>query len=133
MNNMQITILVIAQIAHEMNRAYCESIGDTSQPAWQDAPEWQRSSAVNGVNFHLDNPDASPSASHESWLKQKTEEGWSYGPVKNPEIKEHPCFVPYDQLPVEQRSKDYIFRQVIHSLKPYLVLSDEYAEDEHGE
>lgn len=106
----------IAKVAHEINKAFCESIGDNSQPTWEDAPDWQKSSAINGVQFHIDNPDASPSASHESWLKQKTDEGWSYGPIKNPETKEHPCFIPYDQLPVEQRSKDYLFKQVIHSL-----------------
>jgi len=110
----------IAKAAHELNKAYCESIGDNSQPSWDDAPEWQKSSAINGVKFHLDNPDASPSASHESWLKQKKEEGWKYGEVKNAETKEHPCFVPYERLPNEQKAKDYIFRQTIHSLKPYL-------------
>lgn len=110
----------IAQVAHEINKAFCESIGDSSQPSWKDAPDWQKSSAVNGVQFHIDNSDASPSASHESWLKQKETEGWKYGPIKNPETKEHPCFIPYDQLPIEQRSKDYLFKQVIHSLKGYL-------------
>ena len=112
----------IAQVAHELNKAYCESIGDNSQPSWVDAPEWQKSSAINGVKFHLDNPNAQPSASHESWLKQKEQEGWKYGLVKNPETKEHPCYVPYDQLPVEQQSKDFIFRQTIHSLKNFLVV-----------
>lgn len=111
------TIEQIAQVAHEINKAYCESIGDNSQPSWEDAPEWQKSSAKVGVVFHLENPDASPSASHESWLKQKTEEGWKYGPVKDADKKEHPCFVPYSQLPKEQQSKDFLFRQVIHSLK----------------
>jgi len=110
----------IAIVAHELNKAYCESIGDNSQPEWNDAPEWQQSSAVNGVKFHLDNPDALPSASHKSWLKQKTEEGWKYGEVKNPELKEHPCYVPYDQLPKEQQAKDFIFRQTVHSLKKFL-------------
>jgi len=114
------TIENIAQIAHELNKAYCESIGDNSQPDWNNAPEWQKSSAINGVNFHLLNPNALPSASHESWLKQKTEEGWKYGAVKNPETKEHPCFLPYEQLPTDQKAKDYIFRQTIHSLKSYL-------------
>lgn len=111
----------IAQVAHEVNKAYCEAIGDTSQPSWNGAPEWQKSSAVNGVKFHLDNPEASPSASHESWLKQKEEEGWSYGPIKDPEKKEHPCYIPYDQLPTEQRAKDYLFRQIIHSLKNFIT------------
>lgn len=110
----------IAQVAHELNKAYCESIGDNTQPSWDEAPEWQRSSAINGVQFHLDTPDAKPSASHESWLKQKQEEGWKYGPVKNAETKEHPCYVRYEELPVSQQSKDFIFRQTVHSLKKFL-------------
>lgn len=117
----------IAKVAHEINKAYCDSIGDHSQPSWEDAPEWQRSSAINGVEFHLGDPNASPSASHESWLKQKTEEGWKYGAVKDPAKKEHPCFVPYDELPVEQRSKDYLFKQVVHSLKPFIGAEVEHA------
>lgn len=111
----------VAKVAHEINKSYCESIGDTSQPSWADAPDWQKSSAENGVQFHIDNPDASPSASHESWLKQKTEEGWKYGEVKNSETKEHPCFVPYDKLPVTQKSKDFLFKQIIHSLKEFIT------------
>lgn len=110
----------IAQVAHEINKAYCESIGDNSQPSWEDAPDWQKSSAINGVQFHLENEDAPPSASHDSWLKQKEEEGWKYGPVKNPDTKEHPCFVSYEELPTEQKSKDYLFKQVVHSLKCHL-------------
>ncbi len=110
----------VAQVAHEINKTFCSSIGDNSQPSWEEAPEWQKSSAINGVQFHLDNPNASPSASHDSWLKQKEEEGWKYGPIKNPETKEHPCYVPYEELPTEQKSKDYLFKQIVHSLKPYL-------------
>lgn len=106
----------IARVAHEVNAAYCRSIGDDSQPAWSDAPEWQKASAVAGVKFHLANPNAGPSASHESWLAEKEFDGWRYGPVKDPAAKEHPCFVPYDQLPVEQRSKDFLFTAVVHAL-----------------
>jgi hypothetical protein len=118
--NKVMTIQEIARVAHELNKAYCESIGDHSQPDWDNAPEWQKSSAVNGVEFHINNPEASPSSSHESWMKQKTEEGWKYGPVKDADKKEHPCYVPYEELPTEQKSKDYIFKQTIHSLKNFL-------------
>lgn len=107
----------IAKVAHEINKAYCDSIGDTSQSEWKEAPDWQKESAIKGVEFHLTNPDATPEKSHESWLKQKESEGWKYGPVKNPDAKEHPCYVPYNELPIEQRSKDFLFRQVVHSLK----------------
>lgn len=115
-------IIEIAKVAHEINKAFCESIGDNTQKNWDEAPEWQKESAIIGVQFHLDNPDASPSASHDSWLKQKEEEGWKYGEVKDAEKKEHPCFVPYEQLPVQQQSKDYLFKQVVHSLKAYLAI-----------
>lgn len=111
------TIEQIAKVCHEINKAYCEALGDNSQPDWETAPQWQKESAIKGVEFHLSNPNAGPDHSHISWLKQKEEEGWKYGPVKNPETKEHPCFVPYEQLPKEQQAKDYLFRQVVHSLK----------------
>jgi hypothetical protein len=117
----QITREQIAKIAHEINRAYCNAIGDYSQPSWENAPEWQKNSALIGVDFHLQNPDALPSQSHESWLKQKQEEGWKYGPVKNTETKEHPCFVPYLELPIEQRAKDYLFKQVVESFSNILL------------
>ena len=112
-----IDILQIARVCHEINGAYCRAIGDDSQPTWENAPEWQKASAAAGVRLHLENPHAGPEASHESWLKLKKLEGWVYGPVKAPETKQHPCMVPYYQLPAEQQIKDHLFRQVVHSLK----------------
>jgi hypothetical protein len=50
-------------------------------------------------------------------MKQKVDEGWVYGAVKDPEAKTHPCIVPFDQLPREQQAKDFIFRAVVHALK----------------
>lgn len=111
------TIEAIAMACHEANRAYCQMIGDPTLAPWADAPEWQRLSCIDGVNFHFANPDASPSASHENWLREKEREGWKYGPVKDVERKEHPCFVPYDQLPEAQRVKDMIFSSVVHGMR----------------
>lgn len=109
--------LLIAAVAHEINRAYCASQGDMSQPAWADAPEWQRQSALAGVAMHIANPEATPEQSHESWLEQKRADGWTFGEVKDVEAKTHPCFRPYDELPPEQKAKDYLFRAVVHALK----------------
>lgn len=107
----------IARVCHEINRAYCEALGDNTQAPWEDAPRWQRDSALMGVDLHLGNPNAGPQASHESWMKQKQEDGWVYGTEKDATRKTHPCMVPFDQLPREQQAKDYLFRQVVHSLK----------------
>lgn len=108
-------IIEIARTCHEVNRAACLAFGDHSQTAWNEAPEWQKESAINGVYFIIDNPDASPSASHESWLAEKAAAGWKYGPVKNLETKEHPCYRPYDELPPEQKLKDYLFGGVVRT------------------
>ena len=106
----------IAKVCHEVNRAYCQALGDNSQPSWEDAPDWMKTSAMNGVSLHTGNPNAGPEASHESWMAEKEATGWTYGPVKNAEDKKHPCMVPFNQLPIEQQAKDFIFRAVVHAL-----------------
>lgn len=106
---------IIAEVCHEANRAFCISIGDNSQPSWKDAPDWQKVSAINGVEFHFNNRNSPASASHDNWLKFKIEDGWKYGPEKDPEKKEHPCIVPYEQLPINQQIKDHIFRSICHA------------------
>lgn len=70
----KMTIEQIARVAHEVNRAYCEAIGDDSQTPWEDAPDWQRESAIAGVEAHRDNPDMTPEDSHDSWLEQKAKD-----------------------------------------------------------
>lgn len=107
----------IARVAHEVNRAYCKSIGDDSQVEWEQAPQWQRDSAINGVLYRLNHPHATPADMHASWMAQKVEEGWQWGDKKDVEKKLHPCMVPYDQLPLEQRTKDYLFGAVVEALR----------------
>lgn len=106
----------IARVCHEVNRAYCQALGDNSQSPWEEAPEWQKISARNGVVLHTLG-DYGPEASHISWMKQKIEEGWKYGPEKDAAKKEHPCMVPFDQLSREQQAKDFIFRAVVYALR----------------
>jgi len=70
--------------------------------------------------FHRENPNANASHSHEQWLKEKRDNGWKYGPVKDPDKKEHPCFVPFDKLPREQQAKDYLFKAIVNSLAQFI-------------
>jgi len=110
-------MLHTARVCHEVNRAYCQAIGDDSQPTWEDAPDWQKQSALMGVDLHMHN-DVGPEASHESWMAQKLAEGWEYGLVKDPVLKIHPCIKPFADLPKEQQIKDHLFRAVVHAMRP---------------
>lgn len=109
-------ITLIASVVHEANRAYCHAIGDDSQPSWEDAPTWQRDSAIQGIQAIIDNPDTTPEQSHEGWLDVKRADGWSFGEVKDPVRKVHPCFIPYAQLPENQRVKDELFGAIVRAL-----------------
>jgi hypothetical protein len=108
----------IAKVCHEVNRAYCEALGDMSQVPWELAPDWQQASALNGVRYHLEHRDSAPADSHNSWLVEKTRTGWVLGTVKNPDAAPptHPCMVPFEQLPAEQRAKDFLFLAVVRQL-----------------
>ena len=123
--------IAIAMMCHAINATYCQSLGDDSQSTWDDTPESHKQSLIAGVEMHLANPDATPEQSHESWYKVKEAEGWKYGEVKDMEKKEHPCFLPYEELPDEQKAKDYLFRTTVHLVKhlpdpeDYLALSAE--------
>lgn len=43
---------------------------------------------------------------HDVWMRTRTEQGWTYGPERNDAEKKHPCLVPYDQLPEEEKVYD---------------------------
>lgn len=107
----------IARVCHEANRAYCATLGDTTQLPWDEAPEWQRQSAVAGVELALDNPALSPSDSHEAWAAQKRADGWTYGPAKDVELKRHPALVSWPELPRTQRAKDVLFLHIVDALR----------------
>jgi len=108
---------LIASIAHAINAAYCASIGDQVMPAWDECPESHQQGLLRGVELHIANPETTPEQTHDAWLKEKQEQGWVYGDIKDVEKKTHPCIRPYAELPPEQKSKDYLFRAVVHALK----------------
>ncbi len=105
----------MAKTCHEVNKAYCESLGDNSQPSWEDVPDWQKNSAIDGVKNIIDGVIKTPEDSHKSWLAEKDKTGWVYGKEKDAEKKTHPCILPYEELPPEQRVKDDLFMAVVHS------------------
>ncbi|MFF9549381.1 MULTISPECIES: RyR domain-containing protein [Bacteria] len=114
-------VTAAAWVCHEVNRAICATFGHDVQPDWIEAPDWQRDSAMKGVEFALANPDAPPSAQHEAWMADKLAQGWRYGEIKDADARTHPCLVAYDDLPADQRVKDHTFRAVVTAMRTLQV------------
>lgn len=118
----QFTAGAVAIICHEANRILCALFGDKSQKPWVLAAEWQRQSAVDGVQYALDNPDAGPEAQHEQWMSDRLAAGWVLGEVKDPEAvpPTHPDLVPYDELPEFAKAKDHLFKGIVNALAGFV-------------
>lgn len=43
---------------------------------------------------------------HEVWSKNRMDQGWTYGPERDDNLRKHPCLVPYDQLPESEKEYD---------------------------
>lgn len=104
----------IAEVCHEANRALQRINGEQVSPPWSASPAWVRESARHGV-IAAQNGDG-PRQLHEAWMKHKLKTGWRYGEVKDGIEKTHPCLVPYDELPEEQRVKDHVFSAIVIAL-----------------
>ncbi len=109
----------IARVCYEANRAYCMATGDHSLVPWDSAPAWQRESTLDGVLKALADPNLTPEKAHEVWLAYKKKKGWRHGKAKVPEQLEHPCMVPYDELPPAQQAKDYLLLSIVRGLEGY--------------
>ena len=109
-------VISTAKMCHEVNASICRSFRDFSQTSWEDAPMLIKKSAMEGVKFHVLNPEASPEDCHVSWYNYKKAEGWTYGEIKDLEKKVHPNMVAYDKLSEADKVKDYVFKQVVGSL-----------------
>lgn len=110
------TLELTARAAHEINRAYCRSLGGSSQPLWEDAPKWQKESKYAGVMAVWRDNHITPQQLHKSWMRHKAKDGWDYGEEKDVVAKTHPCMVPYDELAIDQRAKDYLFGITVRAL-----------------
>jgi ryanodine receptor 2 len=43
---------------------------------------------------------------HEVWAETRIRQGWTYGEQRNDVLKTHPCLVPYEELPEEEKEYD---------------------------
>ena len=57
---------------------------------------------------------------HEVWARTRIEQGWTYGLTRNDQLKQHPCLVPYEELP--ESEKEYDRRTALETLRTLSAL-----------
>jgi len=45
-------------------------------------------------------------AVHQEWMHQRILDGWVWGPKRDDTLKTHPCLVPFEDLPEEEKEYD---------------------------
>ncbi len=110
-----------ARVVHEANRALCNLHGDTSQKSWEDAEEWQRKAAIEGVANAM--RGVTSEELHERWMDSKKADGWVYGKNKDGAKKTHPDMIPYKELSNYAKSKDLLFNDIVRDFVKAVVES----------
>jgi len=75
----------------------------------------------NGIRHFLDNPEMTAEQIHEDWRRFKEKDGWQYGPIRDEQKKEHPCMVPYNELPEQERKKDELMSMSWERILPIVL------------
>ena len=57
---------------------------------------------------------------HEVWAEARINQGWTFGEKRNDDLKTHPCLIPYEELPEEE--KEYDRNTSIRTLKLIMKL-----------
>lgn len=113
----EVRLELAARTAHEVNRAFQMYLGEADiNPTWDHLSDDLQDSTRSGVMAIWENFEITPEELHQKWADHKTEQGWTYGPVKDATEKRHPCLVPYNDLPEGHKFKDTLFHTVVRSI-----------------
>lgn len=102
---------IIAELVHFVNNKICE-LNKEQTISWEDLPEYMKDGLILAIKL-----DQSPRDGHETWMKNRLENGWKLGPEKDIEKRISPCLVPYDELPYQQRIKDSVRKGITEFFK----------------
>ena len=110
----------VAGICHEANRYIQYLLKEDQNESWENVSNHIHESAEDGVLSALEG--MTPEQLHHNWLVFKTHAGWVWGEVKDEEKKTHPCMLPYEELPENQRLKDRVFFAIVNACKENINL-----------
>jgi hypothetical protein len=105
----------VARVIHAANGELQAILNDgTPSVPWDSEQEGTREIAINGVR--LARLGASNRDLHEHWYDAKKAQGWTFGSVKDYELKTHPDLVHWEYLKQVQRDKVQVFSHIVMAL-----------------
>jgi hypothetical protein len=69
-------------------------------------------------------------SNHDNWARGRQKEGWTYGPARNDELKQHPGLVPYGEL--SETEKEYDRVTAMETLKAIYALGYRIVPNDAG-
>lgn len=115
--------------------------------AWNDSKNYLAIITTKDMNTYIPKPidisdveltedlaelrEAIAENAHEIWAENRMAEGWTYGPVRNDELKQHPDMIPYSQLP--ESEKEYDRQMAMKTIKLLLKLGYDLIKREDTE
>jgi hypothetical protein len=115
-------MILIAQIVHALIAGLGRLWGVQAVSCeWGDTSEAYQAGLIAGVTAYFENPELTPAQEHQTWLDAKLADGWVVGAVLDTDNKVHPLLLPFDELPIEHRSRAIMLHAAVHALKglPY--------------
>lgn len=104
-------LLLCARVCHAVTKALNDSRGEVTLDFGL-----IRTGLIHAIQDALDDPSIDGRTMHQSWMEDKLARGWVHGDDKDPVRKTHPCILPYDELPPEQRVKDDLILAVAREM-----------------
>lgn len=107
----------IAEVIHEVIRLLQRINGEQVVSGWDAYSPEERQAETRYIAELRAGEVSTGEQHHEAWARMRSQQGWTYGPVKDYERKTTPLLVPYAELPWRQRVKD----KVCEALVPLLA------------
>lgn len=104
---------VFARAFYATHQSLSEAVG-IPQRAWDELPAWQQDAMVDVTRRCM--VGATPEQMHALWVQHYSAHGWTYGPQKNWETKQHPTIMAWQHLPVRYQARFKLWQAIVMTL-----------------
>jgi hypothetical protein len=104
---------VFARVFYAASQAMSEVLGNP-QPPWDELPAWQQQAMTDVTRRCI--MGAAPQQLHALWVQHYTAQGWTYGPKKNRETKQHPVITPWHKLSLPYQARFKLWQAIVMTL-----------------